>query len=412
MNRTLMEEGELGKVDIQKDIMDFYIQHDMPIDCLWTIVVRPNWRIYLQFAEFNLEKPNDCHSNFVQVFSGKTDMASIEKEFCGSIADTVMSKSNKMYVRFFSESKGPKTLFLANFTAYRDLGSDGKTKECNKSNEFYCEDATCIHKSLVCNSRYNCRFRWDEEDEGCQGAQTMAWSGDHIIIIMIIFSLILAGMCITFLYNCVTKLIRDHQTIQEYRSRSLEQQLNELDKQQELAVVEGKASSKLSRRTRSHDSSHSMDSNRFDSINAINSTSCYAGEGDVLSILVRNERSSSPSSVDAFNTNLYTVDGDNPPQMCDSACQTRESLFTTQGYNSSDNSTPNHSAHTNSPPAPFSTFGYKKEIKFKAEAKIEVAPVNTKQQQHSHMHQHKKDDKHRPYSVQTTKSAPDVIVTH
>nr|CAH7742190.1 unnamed protein product [Callosobruchus chinensis] len=125
MNRTLMEEGELGKVDIQKDIMDFYIQHDMPIDCLWTIVVRPNWRIYLQFAEFNLEKPNDCHSNFVQVFSGKTDMASIEKEFCGSIADTVMSKSNKMYVRFFSESKGPKTLFLANFTAYRDLGSDG-----------------------------------------------------------------------------------------------------------------------------------------------------------------------------------------------------------------------------------------------------------------------------------------------
>lgn len=47
-----------------------------------------------------------------------------------------------------------------------------------------------------------------------QSAPTMSWSGDHIIIIMVIFSLILTGMCITFLYNCITKLMRDHQTIQ------------------------------------------------------------------------------------------------------------------------------------------------------------------------------------------------------
>jgi len=43
---------------------------------------------------------------------------------------------------------------------------------------------------------------------------------------------------------------------------------------------------------------------------------------------------------------------------------------------SSGNSTPNHSIHTNSPPAPFSTFGYnrkdKDSNKFKAEAKIEM----------------------------------------
>jgi hypothetical protein len=97
---------------------------------------------------------------------------------------------------------------------------------------------------------------------------------------------------------------------------------------------------------------------------------------------------------------LPQVDNEPMPEMCDSACQTRESLFTTQGY-SSGNSTPNHSVHTNSPPAPFSTFGYKKDAKFKAEAKIEVAPRKGKF-----------DDKRRPYSVQTTKSAPDVIVTH
>ncbi|KAJ8929176.1 hypothetical protein NQ314_018159 [Rhamnusium bicolor] len=99
---------------------------------------------------------------------------------------------------------------------------------------------------------------------------------------------------------------------------------------------------------------------------------------------------------------LFSVDNDNPPEMCDSACQTRESLFTTQGY-SSGNSTPNHSVHTNSPPAPFSTFGYKKDNKFKAEAKIEMVPQTNI---------NKYVDKRRPYSVQTTKSAPDVIVTH
>lgn len=59
---------------------------------------------------------------------------------------------------------------------------------------------------------------------------------------------------------------------------------------------------------------------------------------------------------------------------------------------------------TNSPPAPFSTFGYKKDNnKFKAEATIEMG----------HNIANKYDEKtKRPYSVQTTKSAPDVIVTH
>jgi hypothetical protein len=47
-----------------------------------------------------------------------------------------------------------------------------------------------------------------------QSAQTLSLNDDHIIVIMVIFSLILAGMCFTFIYNCIKKLIRDHQTIQ------------------------------------------------------------------------------------------------------------------------------------------------------------------------------------------------------
>ena len=47
-----------------------------------------------------------------------------------------------------------------------------------------------------------------------QSAQTLSLNDDHIIVIMVIFSLILAGMCFTFIFNCIKKLIRDHQTIQ------------------------------------------------------------------------------------------------------------------------------------------------------------------------------------------------------
>lgn len=91
------------------------------------------------------------------------------------------------------------------------------------------------------------------------------------------------------------------------------------------------------------------------------------------------------------------------PEMRDTECQTRESLFATHPID-------HLSDHSVSPPPPplpaaripksppnFSTFGYPKpeEKKFRAEAVIEM-----------------KDGQTRPFSIQSTKSAPDVIVTH
>lgn len=151
-------EGVFGKNNIPQDIIDFNRQHNMPIDCIWAITVKNKWRvslrfiisrncvrnvltkrdafvclfqIQLQFQKFSLEKPNDCESNFVEVFSDRTDMPSMEKNFCGSIADTVLSKNNIMFVRFFSEASGMKSYFEANFTAFRENDKS--------SSESYCE---------------------------------------------------------------------------------------------------------------------------------------------------------------------------------------------------------------------------------------------------------------------------------
>ncbi|XP_017773615.1 PREDICTED: neuropilin and tolloid-like protein 2 isoform X2 [Nicrophorus vespilloides] len=375
------DEGFPKKSDISNETLAFNERYKLPIDCIWVITVKEGWRIQLSFKLFSLARPNDCDSNFVDVFSDRTDIPSRDKNFCGSIADTVSSKNNIMFIRFFAEPRASaKSTFEALFTAYRE--NDKSNSEC-AADEFNCEDATCISIDLKCNGRFNCRFRWDEDD--CDNNKAMPLSENHIIIIMVIFSLILSGMCCTFLFNCIKKLVRDHRTIQEYVRESREQELNQLGKQQEH--MEQKNKTKVSIRSRSS-STHSSDSNHFATSNALTNTSCYVPGGELLPILIRNEHS---INGDVYNQRGFEVEVQTP-EMCDSACQTRESLFS----NNSEHSTPSHSITSKpSPPAPFSTFGYKKETKFRAEAKIEMD-----------------EEMRRPYSVQTTKSAPDVIVTH
>ncbi|XP_068895386.1 uncharacterized protein [Tenebrio molitor] len=168
LDKTLQEEGNISKIDIPPNITEFRHKYKVATDCIWAITVKPNQRIQLQFKKFDLDKPNECDKNFVQIFSTHTDLNSMEKQFCGSIADTVLSKKNVMFVRFFAVYNSTvNSNFEANFTAYRDIDkqSKGEKDGCNKD-EFNCEDATCISETLRCNGRYNCRFRWDEDN--CQ----------------------------------------------------------------------------------------------------------------------------------------------------------------------------------------------------------------------------------------------------
>ncbi|XP_071054364.1 uncharacterized protein [Onthophagus taurus] len=390
-------QGRLNKSNIDNETLLFNKINKMPIDCIWEITADEGWKVQLSFKKFKLDRPNDCEANFVDVFSSSTDIPSREKHFCGSIADTVNSKGRVMYIRFFASPEASEgSNFEALFTAFRE---NEKNADC-RPDEFNCDDATCISETLKCNGEYNCRFRWDEDE--CNKRDNFPVGENHIIIIMVIFSLILSGMCFTFLFNCVKKLIRDHRTIQEYLRQSREHQLNELGKQEQIE----KKIAKLGR-SRSN-STQSSDSQRYPTANAMVNTPCYV-PGELLPIIIRNERNGGSGAVngEAYQTTAATqFDEDDhqqqqqQPEMCDSACQTRESLFHPYG---SEHSTPNHSvASANSkpsPPAPFSTFGYKKEGKYRAEAKIEIEKSRS-------------EEKRRPYSVQTTKSAPDVIVTH
>ena len=49
--------------------------------------------------------------DFLQVFDGKTDAEGRLKNFCGSVAESVVSKTNTMYVRFYAEKSGINSEF-------------------------------------------------------------------------------------------------------------------------------------------------------------------------------------------------------------------------------------------------------------------------------------------------------------
>lgn len=142
--------------------------------------------------------------------------------------------------------------------------------------------------------------------------------------------------------------------MQEYIRQSREQQLNELGKQEQL-----EKKTKVGRS--GSNSTQSSDSHRFGAANAMTNTTCYVPGGELLPILIRSEYSLNVANSNGDAYNQYEDGGVPQPEMCDTACQTRESLFTTNAYGST-HSTPNHSVTSNnsrpSPPAPFSTFGY------------------------------------------------------
>ena len=89
------------------------------------------FQIQLVFKVFDLSKPNDCENNFVDIFSPTTNIESRVKTFCGSMAETVSSVNNLLYVRFYASPEGKNSTFSALFTAYRE--SKGKETETEES---------------------------------------------------------------------------------------------------------------------------------------------------------------------------------------------------------------------------------------------------------------------------------------
>lgn len=80
----------------------------------------------MSFPSFDLNKPNECDANYVDIFEDHPDIPSRLRNFCGSIADLVTTKNNVAYVHFYTEPKAINSSFRAIMTAVRDKGTGGK----------------------------------------------------------------------------------------------------------------------------------------------------------------------------------------------------------------------------------------------------------------------------------------------
>ena len=82
---------------------------------------------------------------FFQVFDGKTDTENMVKIFCGSVAESVTSTTNVVYVRFYSEKNGLESRFDSIFTAMRALDSGVIADSCDPEVSFFSKKKKLVY---------------------------------------------------------------------------------------------------------------------------------------------------------------------------------------------------------------------------------------------------------------------------
>ncbi len=64
---ALVAQVIFGHLNITTAQKDFSRQNNVPIDCVWKITVEEGNKIYLQIKDYELQRPNECNLNQIQV---------------------------------------------------------------------------------------------------------------------------------------------------------------------------------------------------------------------------------------------------------------------------------------------------------------------------------------------------------
>uniref|UniRef100_A0A914EBG2 CUB domain-containing protein n=1 Tax=Acrobeloides nanus TaxID=290746 RepID=A0A914EBG2_9BILA len=190
-------------------IQQFYESHRIPpanLDCVWRIQM-PNWlNIAIFFEEFLLPSPNYCQENFVEIYSGHTSHIPIQK-FCGVTSNHLYAGKNVIYVRVFASGKNVVEQMKLSilFSAYI------AQKNCSEPSLFSCGDDICIPNSLVCNSRANCLYKKDEEQDCSQNTYTLTSiiTSSYIPLPFIVSVVMIVVLVLFFWYKPYKKIPRE-----------------------------------------------------------------------------------------------------------------------------------------------------------------------------------------------------------
>ena len=90
--------------------------------CQWVIELPPQYKIRLEFTDFQLENSRSCQYDFVLVMDGPPSSPTALGKFCGNGSRSIVdSKSNAMTVLFKSDTTKTKKGFEAYWFAQPGL---------------------------------------------------------------------------------------------------------------------------------------------------------------------------------------------------------------------------------------------------------------------------------------------------
>lgn len=131
-------------------------------DCVWRITVPSEYQVAVKFHSFDIENQgnqDNCSYDFIEFRDGDSQNASIIGIYCGNkIPADLTSTTNKLYVRFKSDSTVQRAGFSASFIK--------ELNECEKLNH------GCSHRCINLLGSYRCAcnvgYELDTDMKSCK----------------------------------------------------------------------------------------------------------------------------------------------------------------------------------------------------------------------------------------------------
>ncbi|KAH0623121.1 hypothetical protein JD844_031101 [Phrynosoma platyrhinos] len=108
-------------------------------ECTWAITTTPGHRVKLTVKELDIEGHQECTYDHLEVYNGKDTKAPVLGRFCGSKKpEPIISSSNRMFLKFFSDNSVQKKGFEATYTSEcgGQMRAEVKTKDLYSHAQF------------------------------------------------------------------------------------------------------------------------------------------------------------------------------------------------------------------------------------------------------------------------------------
>ncbi|XP_033647325.1 fibrillin-2-like [Asterias rubens] len=124
--------------------------------CAWLISSEEGNHVSLTFSSFEVEESSGCYYDYVQVFDGADDTATLIGRFCGDETPrTITSTGSKLLIKFISDSSIARLGFHANFSTGCSRNFDEPSGQLTSPNYpgYYPSNQNCIYKITVANNK-------------------------------------------------------------------------------------------------------------------------------------------------------------------------------------------------------------------------------------------------------------------